>query len=175
MVLAEIFSAAAAVSAAFCLLDIGFQIWGFGAGATSLMLIALYAFMFDYANRSVASGMRPVVIGLTAVLISLVIILCNIVSPMGLLEVTLSLAGAITLVLFGLIYRSTAVNLIGIVTLTVVLIMSFEDFLWVLFSGNWIALAGMGMFAIVSAALVERFGPGIRLRIQTYRKQGLDA
>ena len=68
----------------------------------------------------------------------------------------------------GLFCTNRIVQALGAGTLVVATATGFDQLVDVLFTGNWLVLGGMGIAAIVVAALLERYGPMMRVRISRW-------
>ena len=79
-------------------------------------------------------------------------------------------AAGLSVVYFGMLFKNWLVILIGWFEVVFAVLFGLEDVIVFVFSSTWLGLALVGGFSIIFAALLDRYGPLIKLSISKWAK-----
>ena len=141
-----------------------------GGHAMEIVFCAILGvFVVDFAMRASDSRMNQNIIIATALTITLTLVNYLIAADTAVSAIICTAAG-LSLVYFGMLFKDWLVTLIGWFEVAFAVLFGLEDVIVFVFSSTWIGLALVGGFSIIFAALLDRYGPLIKLSISKWAK-----
>jgi hypothetical protein len=129
----------------------------------------LGVFVVDFAMRASDSRMNQNIIIATALTIALTLVNYLIATDTAVSAIICTAAG-LSLVYFGMLFKDWLVTLIGWFEVAFAVLFGLEDVIVFVFSSTWLGLALVGGFSIIFSALLDRYGPLIKLSISKWAK-----